>query len=245
MAGLQRHVFSIIIISLLLAGTVSATTSLPLPLCARQDFFFYNASSDLTGYKILKNIPELDSARQVTSAPIISTSGEVTLGTWISPAFTSDTDMAPGTWDFRTYLMTSSSSGPTSIHYRVFNLTPTGVKTYFWFGKAVDSDINSGTVPAVYELSYARRNYTHYFTGDRLGVQINISTDSASARTVTMDLAGNTNASMMSTAYWLCGSTSGIGSSGASGSPGVDAPLNPFIPILAMCAVATIFLKRH
>jgi PKD repeat protein len=180
------------------------TATFPIPLCGRQDFYFYNMTADLTGYRMLKNIPELDSQKQITSASVTSASGEVTLGTWVSPAFTTDTSLAQGSWDFRNYFTTSNSAGITRSQIRVFNLSSSGVKTFFWYGNAIISDIDKTTIPSTYELSYARRNYTTFNAGDRLGVQINVSTDSASSRTVTMDLAGNTNASMFSNAYWVC-----------------------------------------
>jgi hypothetical protein len=179
--------------------------SLEIPLCGRQDFFFYNASSEIAGHRLMKNYPELDGQRTIVSPSIDSTSGEVTLGTWILNSGVTETKMlAPGTWDFRPYFISSSDAGLTRSHIRVFNMSSAGNKTYFWFGNAVITDIGKTTVPRIYDIHYARRNYTSFFTGDRLGVQINVSTDSAAARTVTIELAGNTNASMFSNAYWLC-----------------------------------------
>jgi hypothetical protein len=176
--------------------------------CGRQDVFFYNQSSNLTGYQKLNNVPEKDMQRNITSASITASSGEVTLGTWITDAGSpGTTSLAPGSWDFRSYFTASSSAGRTSANYRIFNQTPNGTKTWLFFGSAITKDIISGTIPAEYQTSYARRNYTTFYPGDRLGIQINVSTDSASARTVKMDLAGNTNASMVSIAYFLCPDT--------------------------------------
>jgi hypothetical protein len=186
--------------------TPTPTTTIGIiPYCARQDLFFYNASSDISGYKKLKNQPELDGQRQIESESITSSSGEKTLGTWImdsgEPGIIT---LAPGSWDFRSYFLTSSDAGKTFVEYRVFNQTANGTKTWLWFGKAIEGDLISGTIPKEYGLSYARRNFTQFFTGDRLGVQVNVSTNSASARTVKMELAGNTNTSMVSIAYFLC-----------------------------------------
>jgi len=182
--------------------------SILIPWCARQDLFFYNASSDISGYRKLKNYPELDSQRSITSASITSSSGEVTLGTWITePDRPGEIMLAPGIWDFSNYLRVSSDAGITLADIRVFNQTSNGTKTWFWYGNAIISDINKGIIPQKYELTYARRNLTQFFAGDRLGIQINVSTDADSARTVTMDMAGNTNASMVSIAYFLCPDT--------------------------------------
>jgi hypothetical protein len=172
--------------------------------CGRQDVFFYNATGD-TAYRKLNNIPERSAQTQITSASITSSSGEVTLGTWITDTGApGTTTLAPGSWDFRSYFTASSSAGKTSANFRIFNQTSNGTKTWLFFGSAITEDINSGIIPGEYKLSYARRNYTTFYPGDRLGIQINVTTDSASARTVTMDMAGNTNASMVSIAYFLC-----------------------------------------
>jgi hypothetical protein len=172
--------------------------------CGRQDVFFYNATGD-TAYMKLNNIPERSAQTQITSASITSSSEEVTLGTWITDTGApGTTTLAPGSWDFRNYFTASSSAGKTTANFRIFNQTSNGTKTWLFFGSAITEDINSGIVPAKYQISYARRNYTTFYPGDRLGIQINVTTDSASARTVTMDLAGNTNASMVSIAYFLC-----------------------------------------
>jgi hypothetical protein len=176
--------------------------------CGRQDVFFWNQSSNLTGFRKLNNVPEKDAQRNITSSSITSSSGEVTLGTWITDTGApGTTTLAPGSWDFRTYFTASSSAGNTRANYRIFNQTPNGTKTWLFFGSAITKDITSGTIPGEYQTSYARRNYTTFYSGDRLGIQINVSTDSASARTVTMDMAGNTNASMVSISYFLCPST--------------------------------------
>jgi hypothetical protein len=176
--------------------------------CGRQDVFFWNQSSNLTGFRKLNNVPEKDIQRNITSASITASSGEVTLGTWITDAGApGTTTLAPGSWDFRTYFTASSSAGNTRANYRIFNQTHNGTKTWLFFGSAITKDITSGTIPGEYQTSYARRNYTTFYSGDRLGIQINVTTDSASARTVTMDMAGNTNASMVSIAYFLCPDT--------------------------------------
>ena len=180
------------------------------PWCAQQDMFFWNGSSNLTDARVLEHIPELDSQRTLVSPPITASSGEVTLGTWITNAGSpGNLSIAPGLWRFRTYAYTSSASGKTYIKFRLFNQTATGVRTFFFFGNAITDPISSGTTPSEYLTSYARRNITRFFPGDRLGIQVNVSTDSTAARTVTMELAGNTNASMVSGSYFLCSEVCG------------------------------------
>lgn len=172
--------------------------------CGHQDIMFWNASSDISGYRVIDHVPERAVMSSIISPSVISTSGEKTLGTWLTQSFEDQTIIAPGRWIFRTYMVASSDSGTTSIHYRLFNRSSDGTITFLFFGKAISEDVNQGTIPSEYNLYYARRNVTTLFPGDRLGIQINVSTDSAASRTVTMYVGGNTNASYVSSGYWLC-----------------------------------------
>jgi len=213
-----------------------------IPWCYQQDAFLWNSTGDI-GYRTLNNYPELDGQRSITTIPITASSGEVTLGTWITPSGSPDTStLAPGLWRFRTYARASSDAGITTLKYRIFNRSSSGTITWLFFGNAFSRDISSGTVPAEYLTSYARRNYTTFFPGDRLGIQINVSTDSASARTVTLDVAGNTNASMVTIGYWLCSGGSGTVTS-IPGQGGEQLPINPLVPIIA-CIVGIFALRR-
>lgn len=173
--------------------------------CADQDIFFWNASSDISGYRVMDHRPQIDIQREVVSSPITASSGEVILGTWATPMGSPGvSELGPGLFRFRTYAFASSSSGKTTMKFYIINRSSTGAETALFFGNAITRDIDQTTVPTEYLTSYARRNYTTMFPGDRLVIRINASTDSASPRTVTMDVAGNTNASMVSVSYFLC-----------------------------------------
>jgi hypothetical protein len=107
------------------------------------------------------------------------------------------------------------------MHFRIFNRSSSGTVTFLFFGNAITRDISAGTTPALYEVNYARRNATTFFVGDRLGVQVNVSTDNAASRTVSLDVAGNTNATMVSNAYWQCDDETGSSDSGGGDGTGI------------------------
>lgn len=210
------------------------------PWCADQDIFFWNASSDISGYRCMTHMPEKATQSMVTS-PSFTSSAEVTLGTWATPPGSPGvSSIGPGLFRFRTYAYASSSSGITSLKFYVLNRSSSGTETNLFYGNAITEDIGGGTVPTEYLLSYARRNYTTLFAGDRLVIRVNASTDSASPRTVTMDVGGNTNASMVSISYFLCRDiTSGtaIHSSGVV-SHGMPIPIS----VIIMAVMAALFL---
>lgn len=153
----------------------------------------------------MDHIPQLSDQRAVTSSPVSTSTGEVTLGTWVTPVGSPGVpQIGPGLFRFRTYAYASSASGKTWLKFYIINRSASGNETVLFFGNAVTRDIDATTVPTEYLTSYARRNYTTMFSGDRLAIRVNASTDSASARTVTMEVAGNTNASMVGVSYFLC-----------------------------------------
>lgn len=219
----MRILYVAAILLLLVAMTpVGAAFDADIPWCHHQDVFFWNSSNDV-GYRVMDNFPELNSQQTITSPLVSSTTGEKTLGVWLTPTGSLDsTTIAPGLWRFRVYAVASSDSGTTTLKYRIFNKSATGVVTWLFFGNAFSKDISAGTTPSEYLTSYARRNYTQFFPGDRLGIQINVSTDNPAARTVSVDVAGNTNASMVTIGYWQCGS----GSSGNIFGSGTNAVIN-------------------
>lgn len=158
----------------------------------------------------MDHLPQIEDQRSITSSPF-SSGTEVSLGTWITPAGSPGVSvLGPGLWRFRTYAYASSSSGTTTLKFYIINRSATGTETALFFGNAITRDIDKTTVPAEYLTSYARRNYTTMFPGDRLAIRVNASTDSASARTVTMEVAGNTNASMVGVSYFICNQTDEI-----------------------------------
>lgn len=230
-------------ILLVLTAPVTAAT---WPWCADQDIFFWNSSSDVSGYRVMDHIPQLSDQRSVTSPPVSTSTGEVTLGTWVTPAGSPGvSQIGPGLFRFRTYAYTSSASGKTWIKFYVINRSASGTETVLFFGNAITRDIDATTVPTEYLTSYARRNYTTMFSGDRLAIRVNASTDSAAARTVTMEVAGNTNASMVSVSYFLCGEISNPGYGSVSTPPPVM-PVAGYVPVIALClaALALMWFKR-
>lgn len=175
-----------------------------IPWCGQQDMFLWNATSDVSGYRVMENYPQLANQYTIVSPLVSSTSGEVTVGTWLTPIFDENKTLEPGLWRFHVYAKASSDAGLTSLRFRTFNRSSDGTITWLFFGNAFSGDISGGTVPKEYWVSYARRNYTQFFSGDRLGVQINVTTDNAATCTVSLDVAGNTNASLVQSSYWAC-----------------------------------------
>jgi len=195
-----------ILIVFLLAAPVLAWDD--LGWCADQDVFFWNASSDISGYRIFDHRPEIDSQRSITTTSFSSSSGEIVVGTWVTPVGSPGVStLAPGQWRFRTYAYSSSTSGVTTLKFYAINRSSTGVETNLFYGNAITQDIDATGTPNEYLTSYARRNYTTMFPGDRMVIRVNASTTSSSARTLTYLLAGNTNASMVSVSYFICPET--------------------------------------
>lgn len=194
--------FFLIIAILFLVSTASAGTA----YCwsHQQDVFFWYASSDIAGYRIMDQIPQLSDGRLITTAPFTASSGEVMLGQWITPAGSPDTRiLAPGLWRFRIYVRTSLQSGTTDIRFYAINRSASGVETPLYFGNAVTHDISYDITLEEHLLSYARRNYTYFNPGDRLIIRANVSTNSALPRTVSLAVAGNTKASMVQIGYFV------------------------------------------
>jgi hypothetical protein len=205
----------------ILIGMVVVPCAADFPWCAQQDLFFWDAPSDISGYKVIDHIPQLAAQSSITTPAFTASSGEITLGTWATPSGKPGTELAPGLWRFRSYVYTSSTSGTTSLRFYAINRSAFGVETPLFFGNAITRDIDATGVPQEYLTSYARRNSTTIFPGDRLLIRVNVSTDSASARTLTYEMAGNTNASMVSIGYFLCQDSDAILGSSGGGSGGV------------------------
>jgi len=198
----SRILLAILILFLISISGVNALSN-HFPWFGHQDVFFGNASSDINDYKIIDQVPERDIQHMLISPPFDSSTGEVLLGNWIIPIDTLDTNiLAPGLWRFRIYSHASTSSGLTKLHFYAINRSSSGTETDLFFGQAILLDIERGDIPAEYLLSYARKNYTKFFENDRLVIKINASTDNANSRTITIDLGGNTNASMVSIGYF-------------------------------------------
>ena len=211
-----------------------------VPWCEDVDMFFWYLADDIAGYRVINNEPEPAIQHTITTASFNSASGEVPLGTWITPyGVPGRKTLAPGLWRFRTYMWASSDSGITTVQFHAINRSADGTETDLFYGNAITEDITSGTVPSEYLLSYARRNYTTFFAGDRLVIRATASTTSAAARTVSMDVGGNTNASMVDVSYWLCPSA-GV----YYVPPHPQTPLPPIIAIIGIPIAALLFLRR-
>jgi hypothetical protein len=183
--------------------TPDQITNPNIPLCHTQNFFFWNgSSSDIAGYRVLNNYPELDSTK-TASVSVSSSTGAKTIGSWVAPAVTREIVLAPGPWRFRSHLYVSSAVGTTRYEYIVYNRSSTGVETDLWYGNAITTEIDDLTATENL-ITYARRNSTTLFTGDRLVVKINVSTTSVTARTAYITLAGNTQASYVQNGWWVC-----------------------------------------
>jgi len=188
-----------------LASCSNVLSESGIPLCSDVNFFFWNATGDVGGYHTLNNVPEPTIQKKITSAPFNVGDGEIVLGSWLTPAgLPCEKILAPGLWRFRVYSYSSSSAGDTVLRFYAINRTSAGVETLLFYGNAITIPINQGDVPSEYLLSYARRNYTQFFHGDRLAIRVTAATTSAAARTVTMEVAGNTNATMVYISQWEC-----------------------------------------
>jgi len=197
---MRRGLLLLVIIVMLIMVPASA---IDFPWHGHQDIMFWNASSDISGYRMMDHIPEPAIQHSIKSPGVTASMGERTIASWVTQPFSEQTVIAPGRWIFRIYMVASSDSGTTSVHYRIFNRSSDGTTTFLFFGNAISEDVQLGTIPSEYNTYYARRNITTLFPGDRLGVQMNVSTDSAAVRIVTLDVGGNTNASYVSSGYWL------------------------------------------
>lgn len=190
-----------VLIVLLLIPTVSAWDD--WPYCGQASLFFRNDSSDIAGYRVLDHRPEIASeyALKVT---VSSATGPMTIGKWILPSTWQNVSvLAPGLWRFRMYHNISSAVGVTTFEYAVFNRSASGVETNLFYQKSITAEVDS-LAPTEYLTSYARRNYTALFPGDRLLIRVNASTTSEVSRDAWITVSGNSRASMVGMEYFLC-----------------------------------------
>lgn len=173
------------------------------PYCGDQSLFLRNDSSDIAGYYVLDHRPQIASeyARKVE---VSSATGPKTIGKWVLPSTWQNVSvLAPGLWRFRMYHNVSSAVGVTTFEYALFNRSASGVETNVFFQKSITTDVDSLT-PIEYLTSYARRNYTELFPGDRLVLRVNASTNSVTPRDAWITVAGNSRTSMVDMEYFLC-----------------------------------------
>lgn len=191
---------AILVLIFLIVAPVSAQT-----WCGAPDLFFWSTNDTIDEYRVMQNYPQLTDQVTLISPSVSSTTGQKTLGTWITPENSIyPMTLDPGLWRFRVYAKASSDAGLTQIQFHAINRSSDGTETDLFYGQAIILDIDKTITPSEYLLSYARRNATTFFPGDRLMIRANVSTDSAAERTVSMDVAGNTNASMVSISYFDC-----------------------------------------
>jgi len=196
----------------------AATAHDELPWCDKPDlFFWWNDTGDITNYRTMNNVPEIRD-QIFTQVTVDQERGPAPLGCWSTPAAKPGvTWIAPGIWRFRTYHNVSSAVGNSYIQFQVFNRSLDGTETDLFYGLILTKEINTLTTEE-YLTSYAKRNWTKLFTGDRLVIKAFGCTTSVNARTISMALAGNTNASMVSMGWLMCDDDCGSSMIGLAGS---------------------------
>lgn len=171
--------------------------------CDKQDMFFCWTASDIAGYRGWTNLPEL-SVQRFVSVDVDNTVARRIIGCWTTPAgLPGVTSIAPGLWRFRTYHNVSSAVGNSFVQFEIYNRSLDGTETRLWYGDALTKEINTLTTEE-YLTSYARRNWTVLFSGDRLVMKAYACTTGVASRTVSMSLAGNTNTSMVDGGWFIC-----------------------------------------
>lgn len=173
-----------------------------IPWCGKQDLFYWNETSDVSGYQVLHNYPQLSNeAYNYTS--VSSATGQKTVARYMSPNFTAPVIIAPGFWVFYSYFNVSSAVGTTQFEFKVFNRSPDGTMTNLFYGHAITDDVNSLT-QELHLHTYARRNWTYLNAGDRLVIEVNASSTSVVARNAWISIAGNLHASSVEVGQFLC-----------------------------------------
>jgi len=224
--------------------TVTPTaTPTPFPdwdWCGKQDIFFQNLSSDVTGYFVMDHRPQIEDTKYFATT-VSSSTGSKQIAAWVTNASSPGvTLIGPGLWRFRTYLNVSSQVGYTNYEFKIFNRSSDGTETDLFYGKVISADINDLT-PTEHLISYARRNYTTLFDGDRLVIKVNASTSSVAARDAYFWVAGNNYTSMVDSGYYLCRDEL-IG--GASSSM-VSSPVNVYAALIAVVITGIILLRKR
>lgn len=219
------------------APTPTATIStIDWPWCADQDIFFRADSSDIAGYFHMDHRPQIESTKYF-STTVSSGTGSQRIASWATNASKPGVSViGPGLWRFRVYLNVSSAVGNTNYEFKVFNRSSDGTETDLFYGHVISKDINDLT-PTEHLISYARRNYTQLFSGDRLVIKVNASTSSVAARDAWISVAGNTQASMVGVSYFICDTGCAYQLQ--------EAPASPAIPLLAtVIGILFIVFKR-
>ena len=215
------RVVLVMLVAFLLSAPVLAWDD--FPYCGDQSLFLRNDTSDIAGYYVLEHRPEI-AEEYASKVSVSSATGSKTIATFITPAGLPNVAvLAPGLWRFRMFHNVSSAVGVTTFEYIVLNRSLSGVETNLFYSKTITADVDSLT-PTEYLTSYARRNYTQFFPGDRIVLRVNASTSSVADRDAWVTVAGNLRASMVDMEYFICdsgaaGSTPSAGGSGGSTTP--------------------------
>lgn len=240
----SQRLFSFLAFLIILASVIQPACA--IPWCGQQDLFFLKASSDIAGYEVLANKPELGGQESEVAVVKASTSPQL-IGQWV----TNLSDLNPGPnpiiieptlWRFRGYFNVDSAVGVTTVEYKVYNRSAAGVDQNLFFGSAITKELDGTTGATEVLTSYVRRNYTTIQPGERLVIKAYASTTSTVNKTVTMYTMGNNNATMVQMGYFDCpGITDNKSTSGSVGSD--------IISIIGvgvfLCFIALLIIKRR
>jgi len=196
----MKHLILLAIVIMLATPSLAADD---YEYCGDMNLFFWNDSSSLgSSYNRLSTMPQSQD-QKIMSTTVSSTTGEKTIGSFITEPWPEGKIMAPGLTRYRTYLNVSSTVGITTYNFIPYNVSPSGVETKMFFGVPRTEDVNELSARE-YLTSYARRNYTYFLPGERLLIRVNASTTSTVERTAYFNIAGTSQASMVQVGYWLC-----------------------------------------
>ena len=233
MTNLKRLVVILSFIAMIaIIAPIASCESEDFLWCGKQDIFFWNESSDLIkdgSYKIIDHIPEKADESLVQAVDIVPASGEVLLAAFITPDGSPGVTMiAPGLWRSRAYFNTTSAVGLTHIEFKIYNRSATGVETKLFYKPFITQDIDN-SVSTEFLTSYARRNATTLFDGDRIVIKIYASSSNLPARTVSMVVGGNLRASMIESGWYICPANGGDDGASPQILTVQETPLSPFV----------------
>jgi hypothetical protein len=206
----MRYIACLVMLGLLVMPSLAAPHTDDYEYCGDMNFFFWNDSSSYnSSYNRLATKPQLADAK-ILSVNVSASTGDRTIGSFITEPFPNGKVMAPGLTRYRTYLNVSSAVGVTKYNFIPYNVSPSGVETKMFFGVPRTEEINELDARE-YLTSYARRNYTYFLPGERLLIRVNVSTSSVTPRDAYFNIVGTEKASMVQIGYWECEENDGGG----------------------------------
>jgi len=196
MVSLNRRglVIGLCMIALLVAPAAAATWA-----GENHNTFFLisNSTTAPTTYYNWDNAPEIVDSTASTIT-INAGMGTVLWKSYITkPGEPGVTTILPNMWRYRLYLGADSAVGETQIQAVLYNRSLDGTETRVFYNAMASADIN-GLGPTEYLISYARRNVTTLFPGDRLVMKFYVKTSKVSNTIVTMWNGGTNTSSMVS-----------------------------------------------